>query len=267
MHKSSCILLIAAMILTTRPALAQGDIDWSSGVLKAVGIGVAPANMPGRRGKAMARRAAVVDAQRNLLETLKGVSIDAETTVTNLIADDRIHSRVKGVLRGARQVGDPVYHDDGSVEVTLAVSTRGDLSDALLPPDGFGPDRKSEPEPDTSQEDPAAATGLIVDASGMGLQNALAPKVVDEDENLVYGAKVVDRDAAVEHGIAVYEKDLEAAKGTGRTGSNPLVVKATRALGRRNTNVMISNADAERVRAAAEGRSFLNQCQVVLVAN
>lgn len=211
----------------------------------------------------MARRAAVVDAQRNLLETLKGVSIDAETTVSNLIADDRIQATVKGVLRGARPVGDPVYHDDGSVEVTLAVQTRGALSDALLPSEGFGPTEPKSEEDTPAEESDAGSTGLIVDATGLNLQNAMAPKVVDEDEKLVYGAKLVDRGAAVEKGIAAYEKDLDS--GADRVGKSPLVVKGTKVLGRRNTNVMISNADAAKVRAAAEGRSFLNQCQVVLV--
>jgi hypothetical protein len=261
MVASICSLLV----LTGTTATAQSGTDWTEGAITAIGIGVPPVNARTKgQGRAMARRAATVDAQRLLVEILQGVNVDAETTVENFMANDIVKTRVKGILRGARQVGKPTYMDDGSVEVTLAVNLRGTLSDVLLPKEGFG---EPPAEEATAPPEPDGNTGLIIDARGLGLSPAMAPKIVDEADKLVYGAKLVSRKAAVTHGIAVYEKDLDTAKKNDRIGSNPLVIKGTKAKGRNKTNVVVSDDDGAKTRIAAEGQAFLNQCKVVVVVD
>ena len=126
---------------------------------------------------------------------------------------------------------------------------------------------EAPPEEEEAPEAPDGNTGLIIDARGLGLSPAMAPKVVDEADKLVYGAKIVSREAAVTHGIAVYEKDLETAKKNDRIGDNPLVIKGTKAKGRNKTNVVVSDDDGAKARKAAEGQSFLNQCKVVVVVD
>jgi hypothetical protein len=81
----------------------------------------------------MAERAAFVIALRNLLETVKGVRVDAETTVENfMVKSDVIRTRVDGIVRGAR-VTKTQYLSDGSVEVQVAMPMRGAFLDALVP--------------------------------------------------------------------------------------------------------------------------------------
>ena len=262
------LVLCLVALFSSELRAQEGGMDWAEGVITAIGIGVPPPNLRHpAQGRAMARRAAVADAQRNLLEILQGVNVDAETTVENAMANDVIRTRVKGVLRGARPVGNPNYLEDGSVEITYAVSTRGDLADILLPKEGFSP----APPPPPPSEAPAVPetvfTGLIVDARGLSLSPAMAPKVVDEDDAVVYGAKVVDREAAVENGIAIYEKGMDTAKESDRVGKNPIVVKGTKAVGRNKTNVVVSSTDAETVREGAKGQAFLSQCRVIVVVD
>ena len=261
----ACLTALIAVGIWAPSTLAQQDLDWSAGVVEAIGIGVPPTNIRSKaQGRAMAVRAATADAQRNLIETLQGVSIDAETTVEDAMASDIIRTKVKGILRGARRVGKPTYLEDGAVEITLAVRMRGALTDALLPKEGFS---TPVPEPETKVSKPEGPTGLIVDARGLGLSPAMAPKVVDEADRLVYGAKVVNREAAVQHGIAAYEKDLDLAKKSDRTGGSPIVVKGVKATGRNKANVVVAEADGDRVRKAADGQSFLNQCKVIVVVD
>lgn len=258
---SICFLLIQ----TDVPVYAQSGPNWAEGAISAIGIGVAPENARSKgQARAMARRAATVDAQRLLVEIMQGVVVDAETTVENAMANDIIKTKVRGILRGARQVGKPVYMDDGSVEVTLAVNLRGTLSDVLLPKEGFSEEPAKKVEAPVI---PDGHTGLIIDARGLGLAPAMAPKVMDETKKLVYGAKLVSREAAVTHGIAVYEKDLDLAKKNDRIGDNPLVIKGTEAKGRNKSNVVVSDADGARARKAAEGLSFLSECKVVVVVD
>jgi hypothetical protein len=69
----------------------------------------------------MAQRGAVVVAQRNLLEIIKGVNVTGETTVEDMITSrDFIYSRVDGVIKGAQIVGEPVMKE-GFVEVRMKV--------------------------------------------------------------------------------------------------------------------------------------------------
>jgi hypothetical protein len=70
----------------------------------------------------MAQRGAVVVAQRNLLEIIKGVNVTGETSVEDMITTkDYIYTRIDGVIKGAQMVNEPVVKD-GYVEVRMRVS-------------------------------------------------------------------------------------------------------------------------------------------------
>ncbi len=81
-----------------------------------------PASIPSpapAQARLMARRAAILDAHRQMLEQLKGVYITSSTTVEDFIArDDRIRSRVEGIIRGARVI-DERTSSDGVYEVEM----------------------------------------------------------------------------------------------------------------------------------------------------
>jgi hypothetical protein len=88
------------------------------------------------QARLMARRGAVVVAQRNLLEIIKGVHVTGETTVQDMITTrDYIYSRVEGIVKGAQPVGEPVERD-GVMEVRLRMplyEARNSLGAALYP--------------------------------------------------------------------------------------------------------------------------------------
>jgi len=72
--------------------------------------------------KLMTRRAAKVDALRNLLETVYGIQIDARTTVRDFVTQsDVVRSRVRAAIQGAREV-DYRVQADGTAEVTVEVA-------------------------------------------------------------------------------------------------------------------------------------------------
>ena len=71
--------------------------------------------------KRKARRAAIIDGYRLLLEWLKGIKIDANTTVRNFVAEsDEINAATRGFIRGA-QIGDVRYLADGTCEVDMEI--------------------------------------------------------------------------------------------------------------------------------------------------
>jgi hypothetical protein len=111
---------------------ANGSINWSEGVIYAQGFGTSREGMPEAQRKLLARRAAVVDAQRNLLEMTKGVRLTSMTKVVDQIVDEStMATRVQGVIKGATPVKEH-YHND-IYTITMAMSIGGELLYAVMP--------------------------------------------------------------------------------------------------------------------------------------
>lgn len=239
----------------------SGVADWSRGSIRAWGIaGVNPNDPPGA-ARANAITAARTIAMRNLLESVQGVALTSETTVKNAMVDnDVITTRVQGFVKGCRMVGEPKYMSDTSIEVEVEVPMSG-LAEIFLPK---GPESDS-PAATAATPAPGTYTGLIIDAKGLGVMPAMAPKVLDENGNEVYGSKLVSREWAVRQGMVGYEKDLEAARGNQRVTNNPLVIKGLKAAGANKSDVTISNADAQRLQQATQYQNFLENCRVMFL--
>jgi hypothetical protein len=188
-----------------------------------------------------------------------------------MVAGTVTEARVSGVIRGA-QVVETRDLGGGAVEVTVAVPATGEFADLVLPrPTTPKPPAPTvaqptipEPTPETKPA-PAIYSGLVIDARGLGVKPAMAPKVLSEGGQEIYGSAVVDRDWAVQQGMVGYSKDLFAAQSSGRVGEKPLVVKALRAAGANAADVVVSNADAAKLLAAAENLSFLEKARVMIV--
>jgi hypothetical protein len=272
-----------------------GSVDWSNQMIRATGIGAANPNLPLAAQRSGAIRSAKLDAYRNLLEIVKGVNLTSETTVENaMLLSDIIKTRVDGVLRGARMVGEPRYMSTGDVEVEVEVPLTGVISDAVLPQDFGGGSFLTggvqlcptcgQPWP-AGKPVPAGATliqsggqtsgapmttggtvtGLIVDASGLGLRPAMAPKVLDEQGNEIYGSKFVSREYAVDIGMVGYDKNLDKAKQNERVADTPLVVKAVKTTGPNKTDVVLSSTDASKIHSLASNMNFLQHCKVMFI--
>jgi len=110
-----------------------GVINWTQGRVTTKGSGAPPVGVTNiAQARLMAERAAKADALRNLLETVKGVQVDAETTVeTFTTKSDVILTRVSGIVKGATVV-DKRYLSDGAVEITVAVNLTGELLEVML---------------------------------------------------------------------------------------------------------------------------------------
>ncbi len=247
------------------PSGSSGKVDWTTGVITAVGIGAPPAQPANAaQARAMAERAAQVVAYRNLLEAVKGVRVDSTTTVENfMVTSDVIRTEVSGIIQGAT-VMDKKYMSDGSVEVTVGMKLTGALAEALMPKGGA--------TPPTSGAAPGAAagqlyTGLVVDARGLGVRPALAPKILNEDGKEVYGSAWISRDYAVREGMVGYLKDPAAAQTNPRVADKPLMVKAIKASGDARVDVVISNADAAAIQSASQNLSMLEKCRVIILVD
>ncbi len=107
---------------------ANSGVNWTAAEARAEGAGIGPDNRPPAVAALMACRAAVVDAQRNLLESMQGVRVQGTTLVSNMmIESDTIKTTVEGVLNGA-QIIDRRPGDDGTCRVTLSAPLAGQFA-------------------------------------------------------------------------------------------------------------------------------------------
>jgi hypothetical protein len=98
-------------------------VDWGQNYIEATGMAVAPDGSKGAQGKALARRGAIVDLQRNLLESVGGVQIDSRTTMNDFMAEDRVRSEVHGLIRNVELLDGK--WDGESYTVTGRIRTAG----------------------------------------------------------------------------------------------------------------------------------------------
>jgi hypothetical protein len=243
----------------------KGKINWSEGYIEAVGIGAPPERYIGKpQARPMALRAAKVDAYRNLLETTKGVRIDSATVVKDFtVESDTINAAVEGLVRGAKVVNQD-YLSDGTVEVTLRMPMAGGFAEVIIPK---ALEKKPEAAPPAPPAGPSGDvfTGMVVDARGLQARPAMAPKVLDENGKEVYGSMNVDKQFAVQQGMSGYARDLTAAQSNARVTNNPVSVKGLKTEGPGKSDIVISNADADKIRGAADNMTFLKKCRVMIV--
>ncbi len=269
---SSLLVLLMLVCVLNAQVYQQvpnaGSINWQDQIIKSTGIGAPNPKMPLAAQRAGALEAAKRIALRNLLETVKGMSITSETTVRNaMMENDVITTQVSGIIRGFKVV-DTRYMSSGDVEVDVEVPISGVLANALLPTmgqpmavgQGFPVDPSGYSLPQNS-----VFTGLIIDARGVGARPAMAPKILDESGNEVYGTGYVSREYAVQIGVVGYEKDINRAKTNERVTDNPLVVKATKSSGSGQSDIVISNNDAQNVVGAAKNLNFMENCKVMVI--
>lgn len=231
----------------------NGSIDWTKGMVTVKGIGAAPANVSTAQKRPMAIRAATADAYRNLAEIVNGVRVDSTTIVKNFVTEsDEIKTQVTALIKGARMVGQPKYFDDGTVEVTMAISIYGPsglfdiVEDKLFEKGGIKTAQETPPPPSPTNivtpppspptppiyptiqpistpvpptppptvEPPTSGyTGVIVDARKLGVEPAMSPRLLDPSGKELYvGSIPMDPDFVVNTGIVGYATTIDDAK-------------------------------------------------------
>jgi len=283
-------LFLAITILATLSAqdnfigdvFEKGSINYGDRTIQAIGIGFIPENVINAgQARRSAMRIAKQDALRQLIEIVNGVNVTSETTVSGAMFDDVIKTQVQGAIRGARQIGQPKYLSDTSVEVVYEVKM-ADISRVLLPMAekaptltydnanvtvsgaAAGATNQEQAGTDTGVKS-GGVTGIIIDGTGLGLRPAMSPRILNQGGSVVYGPSQYSRDYAAANGVAGYAKSLDQAKSDTRVQGNPLVIRAASASGSTSADVIISNEDAGRLAVADGAAGLLKNCRVMFV--
>ena len=266
---------------------ANGNINWTRGWIQATGTGVASgAQSDSTRTRKAAERNAWIAARNNLLQVLESINIDSNRTVGQLL-NEKPDIRIKliAIVDALRPPEPPEIGSDGSAVIRLRMTLHGPFAQLILPADikqiepikrvspirpspaSTAENAKGTKQADrASEQKPPVHSGMIVDAKGLSeVKPAMVPKIVDETGKEIYGPAFVSREYAIQSGMSSYMKDLALARENVRVKPNPLIVKGlkTKSLGR--SVIVVSNADASKLRHAYENLSVLKQCRVIIL--
>jgi len=118
--------IITLMLLLINFTFFSAYAENHKGILSAKGFGTVDIEktVSNFQAKMMAKRAATLDAQRQLAEIVQGVQLSAGTSVEDFeVTKDIIATRVKGLLKGAFVLNESVKAEESTfiAEVTLAI--------------------------------------------------------------------------------------------------------------------------------------------------
>ncbi len=271
MKRYICTMIAMLTLASSQGVVNQmekGSINYSDRTISAIGIGFVPINaVNAGMARRLALRTAKQDALRQLIEIVNGVTLTSETTMSGAMVDDMISTKVQGFIRGARQVGQPKYLSDTSIEVEYSVSMNG-ISDIVLPPaniPGASPAAGSTAPATAAAPTTGSVTGVIIDARGLNARPAMAPRILDQQGSAVYGPGKYSREYAVTNGVVGYSKTLESAQKDPRVMGNPLVLKGIATAGANRTDITISNADVSKLDSANRSYNVLQDCRVLIL--
>ncbi|MFA6074407.1 MAG: hypothetical protein WCV63_01145 [Negativicutes bacterium] len=264
------LAVVLILVLVAFSATCFADVSWDDDVVSADGYGVPPQNTVNpAQANILARRAAVVDGQRNLMEQIMGVSLDATTTVRDaMVTSDVIKTNVVGFLKGFKVVkgnmtAEGVYH------VVLQVRLYGadSLASAVIPASGIGGGQQPQAIPlPQSNVSTGTVTGLVVDCRGLKLERTMTPVIYDENGRVIYSSRYISTDLLIANGMCDYDTADEMRSLSFRAGAKQLMIKPVR-LRDFNRNAVVSVRDGDIILAANQKNDMLKKTQVVFLTD
>ena len=309
---------------------ANGHVNWSTGTVSATGYGVAGDDVPDRKKRILARRAAQLDAYRNLAEMLYGVRVTSETLVVEMVKEsDTVKTKLESRVKGA-QITQENYQNEVAT-VTLVMSLDGSFIQTIIPDlppqntlvqtlidtnsllaeimrDGFDSlpslinkahaamqneklriENNTQLElakkiksmlADSSPEDimlflsqqidsyqsDTNFTGLLVDATKISnFQLATIPRLRTATGEIIYPTDLDLKAGSMTKRPVSYDFDLKDAINNQRVAVKPLVIKALGVYKSRQSDLVISDSDAQIIRTHSAIIKALNEAGVMIV--
>ena len=275
----------------------NGYVNWTTGKVYATGYGVTSSKYKKPIALIRAKRAATIDARRNLLESIGGVKIDSQTVIKNgMLKNDIIKSTISGVVKGARIT--KTEEEDGMVKATIEAPLNGSILDAVYPEiisnDLLGVmDRRfsykyidmlfvsiddkeireiykrlDRLDKAVFYEDKMVKkeiTGVIIDARGTNFIPTLSPKIFRiKKARPMYPDGVIDKETLISSFSALFVNSIDDAKEHPKVGDYPIIIKALRTYGKWRDKLVLGNKSSNRFSKLLD-KDVLKNANVVIV--
>jgi len=239
----------------------------SQGWVRATGFGAVPSGERPGTAIVKARNAAILDAQRRLLEILQGnmISSTVESLSLEAGAVSRMQTQMEGLLQSAfildeGLLSEAVAQVNGLYFVQMGVSLNPEsgVLGVLLNEVGDAPEFEITPRyqasPRVTSQGPFYG-GLVLNALGKGFSGGYTPRIVDVEGNVLYSISSIGRNALW---VMEYSPSITGAAEVLET-SNPLVIDVVRVQG---NDFEVSMEDAAEILRALEGYNFFRDGKV-----
>jgi len=275
-----------------------GYINWSNGKVYGIGYGVPNPKMPKNIALFGARRAAILDAKRNLLETIGGVRIDSSTTIKNgMLINDTIKTTIAGVVKNASVVS--IKNEYSMVKAIVEAPINGSILKVVYPETTMSDikallnknyafklnnyllasldndkilknilERLNRLEKIVFYDNKIKKnkiTGIIIDARGTNFIPTLTPKIYQiKTATPMYPDGVVDKETIVSSFAALFVNNLNDAYNHPKVGSYPIVLKALRTYGKWRNRLVLGKNDSKKFKKFLN-TNVLKEAHVVIV--
>jgi len=265
LFKLNYLIVLLAFSISIASAQDSNLNSFQNGSIKAIGVSAE------KQSKYVALKTALIIAQRNLLEKVKGVSLYNLTQMKNSkITSDIIHTRVQGLIVGAQSCGEKYFEDKGYAEVCLQMPLHGhggvfdviypvikEYVPAEVPYRPLTPMKKNQSRP---------FDGLIVDVRHhLSFQPAIINRIIDHHGRTVYDPSMISHKLMMEAGPVQFATTRAKAEAIlSDTGSvHPLFIRSENI--KSHTDVVVSSKDAEKIYLNNLQSNMLHRAHVVFL--
>ena len=222
----------------------------------------------------MAKRAAVVIAQRSLVEYLEGFALVGDTLVKDGMGQyDVVRSAVSGFVKGSQVVFQEYSKEKDTAIAIIKLGLHGPKGFASSIYERMSSDPKLKEALQTDKPDfkapPAkldeSYDGLIIDASEQNFRPALMNRIFATKGDVLYDPAKISQKVLVEQGCGEYTNSVDKAKAALETRGvkNPLIVKASGAT--TVADLQVTDDDAVTIYSANQKGKFFSSAKVAFV--
>lgn len=216
------------------------------------------------------RRSAESQALKTLIDSIGLVRIDGFTKLSDLFDNNAaLKSDVATLIKKTyRIVHEKVYKDEGVLEIAIEfyLAGKAGLGGTVFP--RLLSELPSAPSPTPSTSTNEGYTGLIIDASGLGVEGGLCPKIYSEDGREISSlTREKNRSTLITSGMVDYGPATAfTSNETARAGENPLnIIASKRMKSPYGCDIVIASSEAEEMIKANRSGNFLKDLRVVIL--
>lgn len=117
-------------------------------------------------------------------------------------------------------------------------------------------------------------TGLVINATGLGVERGMSPRIYDTEGHILFAGAGASGEQLITQGVVAYTRSLDDAVIHPRLSVHetyplrlPLIVDAVEGRDMPRTGIVLSQADARRVREALQTYDFFGRFAVVIIVD
>ena len=259
LKNSFLILIISAITLFAQDVIEtkqNGLINWSEGTATSTGLGFAKKGYNKTIIIQKAKRAAKLDAMRNLLEIIGSIRIDSSSTISDkILEDDSVKTKINGYIRNIINIKYTEL-EDNTVQAEITIKLDSEIypnfkqnDDLLL---------------DTKMFTGKKATGIIINAKNVNFVPSLSPKIIQEFKGTLYPANIVKKDNISNKFVVTYLRNLNDAKRHELVGEFPIIINAKKVNGLKNDQLVLDKANSSKIKNEVKLKA-LEEARVIIV--